>query len=489
MSSANTIDKLQKVFIRQVVLVLSLNALVKPIYLLGIERSVQNRVGTESYGIFFILFNFIYLFQVLNDLGIQQYNNRFIAQNRQLLGKYFPKILSLKISLTGLFMLVASICGFIFGYVQQYPWLFCIIMLNHAINTLFLYLRTNISGLGLYSHDSILSALDKLLLIFICLGLFYITGEDFNIFHFAIGQTVSLVLASTWALWLLRKHISFKKNPIKASEARVLIKQMLPFGLVLLLGTIYTRIDAVMIDFLRDDGLYQSGMYAAAYRLLNAFNMVGFLIAGLLLPMFSRALRQMSPLHGTIRSGSAFLGWMSITIAVIFYFYGRELSDLIYTDSSAEWGDTLSILMLTIIPQAIDYLYGTLLVANGKLKFLNGVFAFTVLVNICLNLWLIPHQGAYGAALATGISQGIVACAFAWKCHKNLIKKGIITYWGRIITLGIVLIIITMLLRYWGLNFIIAIIVLGLTSCVLVILLGIVRVKDIVELASFSDRE
>ncbi len=474
---------------RQVVLIIGLNALVKPVYLLGIERAVQNKVGTEAYGIFFVLFNFIYLFQILNDFGIQQYNNRFIAQNRQLIGKYFPKLLKLKFSLTGIFIFISLIVGWLFGYVEEYPLLFAIVLVNHAINALFLYLRSNISGLGFYTQDSILSALDKLLLIFIILFLFWYLGDEFSIYHFVAGQTVSLILASFWAFWLLRKRINIKNSKLSTAETQVLFKRMLPFGLVLLLGGIYTRIDAVMIEILRDDGFYQSGMYAAAYRLLNAFNMMGFLIAGLLYPMYSRALKENHPLHGIIKASAAVLGWMAFTVALIFYFYGGAISDFIYTDSTVEWGRVLAILMLTIVPQAIDYMYGSLLIAAGKLRFLNRVFIFTILVNIGLNLWLIPVMGAYGAALTTVISQLIVGVAFAWKCHTSILENSFLSYWGRIFLLGIILLGLSISLNYTEVNFIYGIVSIGLVASILVFGLGIIRIGEIKDLISFSNRE
>lgn len=474
---------------RQVLLVVVLNALVKPVYLLGIERAVQNKVGTETYGVFFVLFNFIYLFQVLNDLGIYSYNNRFIAQNRHLIDKYFPKLLNLKILLTGVFILVATGFGYYFGYVQTYPYLFLILLVNHALTAFFLYLRSNISGLGRYSHDSILSALDKLILIFLCMGLFYFTGEGFTIYHFALAQTTSLFLASGWAVWLLRKRIKIDVKQLNRTETTALLKQVVPFGFIILLGTIYARIDAVMLETLREDGIYQSGLYAAAYRLLNAFNMIGFLIGGLLFPMYSRAFRQMTPLQGIVRTGSAFLGWMSITVAVIFYFYGNAISNLMYTDSTVVWGSVLSLLMLTIIPKALDFMYGTMLIAAGKLRFLNTVFIITVIVNIGLNFWLIPLMGAYGAAITTLMSHTIVGTAFAWKCHHSILEKPFTKFWGRTILLGLILYGIGRGVQYAELDIYVGILGIGIVSVILVFTFGILRLKDLREIMSSSDTE
>ena len=56
--------------------------------------------------------------------------------------------------------------------------------------------------------------------------------------------------------------------------------------------SVYNRIDAVMIEQIRSDGETQAGIYAGSYRILNAMNMIGYLFAGLLLPMFAKSLSE-----------------------------------------------------------------------------------------------------------------------------------------------------------------------------------------------------
>ncbi|NNF21747.1 MAG: polysaccharide biosynthesis protein, partial [Saprospiraceae bacterium] len=62
------------IFVRSLVLVFLVNLIIKPFYIFGIEVSVQNILGAETYGLFFSLFNFTYLFQIINDMGLQHYN-------------------------------------------------------------------------------------------------------------------------------------------------------------------------------------------------------------------------------------------------------------------------------------------------------------------------------------------------------------------------------------------------------------------------------
>ena len=64
---------MQNRFIKNIIFLLFLNLLVKPFWILGIDREVQNLLGDASYGTYQALFNFSYLFYILLDLGITNF--------------------------------------------------------------------------------------------------------------------------------------------------------------------------------------------------------------------------------------------------------------------------------------------------------------------------------------------------------------------------------------------------------------------------------
>ena len=78
---------MKKKFLTNLALLIFLNLLVKPFFIFGIDRSVQNAVGLENYGFYFTIFNFAFLFNILLDAGLTNFNNRNIAQHAQLLNK------------------------------------------------------------------------------------------------------------------------------------------------------------------------------------------------------------------------------------------------------------------------------------------------------------------------------------------------------------------------------------------------------------------
>ena len=107
---------MQKKFLTNLGLILALNLLIKPIYIFGIEKAVQEQVGTAAYGIYFAIFNFSFLLTILLDFGITNFNNKNIAQNSHLFTKHFSSLFTLKLLLAVIYIITVVIIGLVIGY-------------------------------------------------------------------------------------------------------------------------------------------------------------------------------------------------------------------------------------------------------------------------------------------------------------------------------------------------------------------------------------
>ncbi|MEM8908711.1 MAG: oligosaccharide flippase family protein, partial [Bacteroidota bacterium] len=322
---------------------IAINLLIKPFYIFGIDRVVQNTVGKEMYGIYFALFNFTYLLQIINDFGIQNYNNRNIAQHQQLLDKYFPNILVLKFFLGIAYLAVVFGVAWLLGYEIDYYPLMLVIAINQMLVALLFYLRSNISGLALYRTDSMISALDKLLMIVICGYLLWWSPwrTEFKIEWFIYAQTITLSISMLVAFSVVYPRLKRFRLRIKPVFLLLILKESYPYALVIFLMTLYTRIDAVMIERLLPDGPSETGIYASAYRLLDAVNMIGFLFAGLLLPMFSRMIKTGESVEELLRFSFQLIWTGAIALSLNVFFFQVEIMELLYLEATPYWGQVL----------------------------------------------------------------------------------------------------------------------------------------------------
>lgn len=404
---------MQRKFLTNLGLLLTLNLLVKPVWIFAIDRNVQNITGVVDYGFYFVVFNFSFLFNILLDLGITNFNNRNIAQNHQLLNKHFSAIVVLKFLLSLLYILVTFSVAMILGYKADQMRLLAWLGFNQILISLVLYLRSNISGLLLFKTDSLLSVLDRFLMILFCGILLWgnLTSAPFRIEWFVYSQTAAYSITALVALLVVVKKAQFRRLNFHFPFFLMIIKQSLPFALLVLLMTFYNRLDPVMLESLLDDeaGNQQAGIYASGFRLLDAANMIAYLFSVLLIPIFSKMIKNREPVEQMVRLAFTLIITFAVVVSVGCIVYSEEWMDLLYTRHIHESAAVFSLLMGGFIAVSTTYIFGTLLTANGNLMVLNIVSFLGLLINFLINLFLIPRLLAVGSAYASLTTQFFIA--------------------------------------------------------------------------------
>ena len=397
-------------FLGHLILIVLLNLLIKPIAIFGIDAQVQNTVGASEYGFYFSLLNFTYLFNILLDFGITNFNTKYVAQYPHLAQKYIGKIMPLRLGLFFLYVLVTISLALGLNYNERQFEILYILIGNQFLVSVILYLRSYFSGLLYLKIDILLSVLDKFFLI-LSVGyfLYFNTGFEMTIKRFVMIQSCTLLLTLSIALVLLISKIGFPKIKWSLSFNRMILKQSFPYALLIVLMMLYNRVDSVMLERMLPNGDYEAGIYAQAYRLLDAFFMFASLFSSLLFPLFSKIIKEKQEVKNLLASASNILLPMAIILAGVCFVDWKFLLQLIYQHDIQYSGEVFRILMFSFIPICITLLFGTLLTVNGNLKLLNWVSFSGILANVILNTLFIPKYGALGATYTSLITQSLVA--------------------------------------------------------------------------------
>lgn len=403
----------QKDFVFNICFLIFLNLLIKPFWILGIDVGVQNHVGAESYGLYFAVFNLTFMFNILLDMGITNFNNRNIAQNRQLLDKHLSSIIILRFMLAVVYMCVVFAVALIIGYRGFMLKLLFWTAINQFLNTFLLYLRSNVSALLMFKTDSVLSVLDRLIMIILCGILLWgnVTHEPFKIEWFVFSQTIAYVLAVAVALIIVISKSHLRKLNWNKPFFLMILKRSLPFATLTLLMACYYRIDSVMIERLLPSEISaaQAGIYASAFRLLDALVMIAYLFSVILLPLFSKMLKEKEDVKPIVRTAFSLLFLFSVGATVILSCYKEPIINLLYDEHIAASIGVFTLLIPCIIPISLMYVFGTLLTAKGSMRKLNITAAIGIVVNVLVNVILIPRLQARGAAIASLSTQSVVS--------------------------------------------------------------------------------
>jgi len=232
-------------------------------------------------------------------------------------------------------------------------------------------------------------------------------------------QTFGYFLTCVLAFIFFKRLVGKIQWQIDLNHFKSVLQKSLPFALLIILMSIYTRIDGILLHQFAPNGNMEAGIYAKGFRLLDALYMFGMIFAGLLFPMFSNTLHDsIQKVRELVLISANFLMSGVIVVVMLLILHSGNILQLIYT-SSEEAELPFIWLMLSFIGISMNFVFGTLLTANGQLKELNIISAVGVIINISVNLFLIPKYGATGAGFTAFITQMIMAITQFILCAKK----------------------------------------------------------------------
>lgn len=422
---------MQKRFVLSIFVSVALNLLIKPFSVLVIDAGVQRSIGNVEYGKYFALLSLTLITNVLLDLGINNYTVRNIAQDEKRISYHINNILLFRFVLFLLYALAVITCAYVFDLLESNLTVLILLILNQFLVQNIALIRSFFSGQHRFILDSFVSVLDRALLILI-IGVTFIQLPDWiTIQYFVFIQFVCYAVTLIFAFICFRGVIHWSRVSWNWTYVRTILTESVPYATLVLFMLIYNRADTLLIRLLANKGAYEAGIYAQGFRLYDALYMVGIIFASVLFPMFSRMLHQKdTQINDLIEMSSKWLigGVLALVFVVV------ENADLIlsslYKNQVTQDSSFVFIgLMFAFLSMSFNFIFGTLLTANGDLKILNRISIAGAILSVALNIIVIPIFGAKGAVVIAIITQSSVSCSLLYFSHKKIKFKTSLTTW------------------------------------------------------------
>lgn len=219
---------------------------------------------------------------------------------------------------------------------------------------------------------------------------------------YVLGGATYLLLAGI----LTREAFKAEGRLPVSRSATALIRAALPFAVAVGLYELYSRADLILLHMLR--GEIETGRYAAAWKLVTVPLFVPSLLGVSIYPMLSR---EGSGKSSEIRAAYAlFVKWMVLLggtggalllvsgDGAFRFLYGADFENAAHL---VRWMAPLFFVEFAKVP------YWRLLFATDRERTVLVAQGSAVLLNIVLNVVLIPRHGAIGAVWASLLSQGL----------------------------------------------------------------------------------
>lgn len=375
------------------------NIVVKIVALI-ISVYLARYLGSSDFGKYTFIVTYFMFFNVIGGFGLDSVLIRDIARDKSLTNKIFNNALILRV-LTSLIAVVLSVSiGLIIfdnsNSVRYYIALTSIIIVFQGISLLIESLFQAYLEAVYISIAVTVSKLAHMILV-----IFLISTEaslTYVLVVLIISEVVRTVIGTLYLTKFVKMNFKLEINLFKS-----LFIQSIPFVFSYALYMLYYRIDIFMLAFMQGDDAV--GLYAAAYKLTDPLLFIPGALSSTLMPvMAEHFLRNRMLLNSAFLQGYKYILIMMTPISIGLYVLSDKVILYLYGVAFFESINALRVLSLTILFASLYTIQSATITSIDKQKYNVLVTSLTFMINIILNLLLIPDLSFYGASVATLIS-------------------------------------------------------------------------------------
>jgi O-antigen/teichoic acid export membrane protein len=201
--------------------------------------------------------------------------------------------------------------------------------------------------------------------------------------------------------------LAARTGGITIAADRVLASRLLwlslPLAGTMIVNYLYFRLDLLLLSWLKDQEAV--AVYALAYRVLEALMVLPAYVMLALFPEIARRgahSERLAPIVGAAEAGMLAIALPTVVLGITF---APEIVQVVGGDAYEDSATVLSILIVALAMSYLNGVYGNALLALGRQAALLAVTSAVLVVNLAVNLAMIPPWGVRGAAVAVVISE------------------------------------------------------------------------------------
>jgi O-antigen/teichoic acid export membrane protein len=216
------------------------------------------------------------------------------------------------------------------------------------------------------------------------------------------------VAAQTAGLWVLWKSLGQRVTVLR-SGSLALLREQLPLGmrayLAALLASLLLRSDVLLVQSI--SGNAETGYYSIAVAMADVLYMLPAAAGMLLFPRMT-AMRDAKSRRGEAMRMLLLIGAAMTGLGAAAAIAATPVVTLVFGVSFEPAVSMFYILVVAMVIYGMNNIVSVLLASEGMPWIAVWVWGVGLVVNIALNLFLIPTYGGHGAAFASLISYGLV---------------------------------------------------------------------------------
>jgi O-antigen/teichoic acid export membrane protein len=316
-----------------------------------------------------------------------------------------------------------------------------------------------------------------------------------NILHISLVTLISTIFALIISLLLMEKYVfTVTKKSIKPIYE---YKKILGFSIPLFLSVVFIEImgwaDTFFLNFLRTS--VEVGIYNVILPLAASLGVFSVAFSNMFFPIISElhTKKLLNEIKHTYMIAAKWIFLLTLPPALLFLFFPKIIISNLF---GHEYIMGSSALVIIVIGYIISISMGpafAILKTFNKVKFMFYINSIAAVLNVILNVILIPKFSIIGAAAATAFALIFRDIIFVLKARQSIKFKYKYKYYAKYILSGLIsLIIVSLITRYLNITSIIGLIIIllcyGLTYLSLILVLHGIGKEDVMILLEIEKK-
>ncbi len=372
-------------------------------------------LGASGWGTFSYMTSLAAILTVFSDVGVSGVLIREAAKSEETKRTYFATSSVIKFVL-----IIASLAFILLGtdYITGIPLSRNII---YATGALFVFDSLRRFGTSLFRAEERmeLEALTNIVTQVIIVGvgfliLFTAPSPESLAVAYAVGAGVGLFITT----YFLRDYVSKIFSQFDRALVGPIISAAWPMTLASVFGVLLVNIDTVMIGWFYDAS--RVGFYSAAQKPIAFLYLLPAFIVGGLFPALARLTQKsMAEFTRVLERGIATTTLIAYPITLGIVLTADQIVSIFYGNEYLPAALSMQVLALSVLVTFPVTVIIHAIFAQNRQKEMVPIWVIGALVNVGLNLCLIPALGITGAAWASLITQ-VGTGVFMWRKLKQI---------------------------------------------------------------------
>ncbi|MFC1686682.1 flippase [Patescibacteria group bacterium] len=370
----------------------------------GMVMVLTRYLGTEGYGDYATILTYLGFAGIVVDMGFYSITVREISKPKANIPRIVGNVLSLRTFLS--ILLFGGAIGLIFLLPYSMN-----IKLGVTIASLaYLFISLRQIGVSVFQAKlkmgnnviiDLVTRIVNFVLVFVLVwqgyGLLAVLGA--LIIANGLGFILTMILARRFT------KVSFR---IDKKIWKSLFWQAVPMAIALVLIKIYFQVDIIFLSFMK--GSHDVGIYSAAYKVLEVLITVPAMFVASVLPSLSFHVvkKHFKRIKHLFQRSFDVLALMAFPVTVGGILLAKPIMKFVAGDQFEGSEKVLVWILIALSFIFLNTLMGNAMLAYHKQHRLIWQGVLGVVVNVGLNLILIPRYSYLGAAAATLITEGLV---------------------------------------------------------------------------------